>query len=221
MGTAGGPGERGLDVLYPVRHRVPVEVGGPGGRMLASAEPRRRGSGERAQHLRVYAAVPRHHGSRTPSAPAPVDEAIDLAHVQAAQLRGPPLPADDAYSVRLPVDDVDEGVLNRPRVARGRAGDAPPPVRRAQPYHQTVEPCVLAPGPREDTLARVPHVEHVTAPRHPATVPHRLVRPGSRHVGVGIIVTCIGLGAMLSLSVFLQPMAQAMGWSRTGITTGG
>jgi MFS family permease len=37
-------------------------------------------------------------------------------------------------------------------------------------------------------------------------------------VGVGIVVTCIGLGAMLSLSVFLQPMAAAMGWSRTGIS---
>ena len=38
-------------------------------------------------------------------------------------------------------------------------------------------------------------------------------------VGVGIVVTCIGMGAMLSLSVFLQPMAQVMGWSRTGIST--
>jgi MFS family permease len=38
-------------------------------------------------------------------------------------------------------------------------------------------------------------------------------------VGVGIVVTCIGMGAMLSLSVFLQPMEQAMGWSRTGIST--
>ncbi|HEY7254710.1 MAG TPA: MFS transporter [Methylomirabilota bacterium] len=38
-------------------------------------------------------------------------------------------------------------------------------------------------------------------------------------VGVGIVVTCIGMGAMLSLSVFLQPMAEAMGWSRTGIST--
>jgi MFS family permease len=37
-------------------------------------------------------------------------------------------------------------------------------------------------------------------------------------VGVGIVVTCIGLGAMLSLSVFLQPMSEAMGWSRTGIS---
>jgi len=38
-------------------------------------------------------------------------------------------------------------------------------------------------------------------------------------VGVGFVVTCIGMGAMLSLGVFLQPMTEAMGWSRTGIST--
>ena len=38
-------------------------------------------------------------------------------------------------------------------------------------------------------------------------------------VGVGIVVTCIGIGAMLSLSIFLHPIAEAMGWSRTGIST--
>jgi MFS family permease len=38
-------------------------------------------------------------------------------------------------------------------------------------------------------------------------------------VGVGFVVTCVGMGAMLSLGVFLQPMAEAMGWSRTGIST--
>ena len=36
-------------------------------------------------------------------------------------------------------------------------------------------------------------------------------------VGVGIVVTCVGFGAMLTLSIFLQPMAEAMGWTRTGI----
>jgi MFS family permease len=36
-------------------------------------------------------------------------------------------------------------------------------------------------------------------------------------VGVGIVVTCVGFGAMLTLSIFLQPMGEAMGWSRTGI----
>ena len=38
-------------------------------------------------------------------------------------------------------------------------------------------------------------------------------------VGTGIVITCIGVGAMLSLSVFLQPMTEATGWSRTGIST--
>ena len=37
-------------------------------------------------------------------------------------------------------------------------------------------------------------------------------------VGAGFVVTCIGIGAMLSLSIFLQPMSEAMGWSRTGIS---
>jgi MFS family permease len=36
-------------------------------------------------------------------------------------------------------------------------------------------------------------------------------------VAVGIVVTCVGFGAMLTLSIFLQPMAETMGWSRTGI----
>ncbi len=31
-------------------------------------------------------------------------------------------------------------------------------------------------------------------------------------------MTCVGIGSMLSLGVFLQPMSEAMGWSRTGIS---
>src|SRR5437899_6688825 len=38
-------------------------------------------------------------------------------------------------------------------------------------------------------------------------------------VGVGMVVTCVGFGAMVSLTVFLAPMSEAMGWSRTGIST--
>jgi MFS family permease len=38
-------------------------------------------------------------------------------------------------------------------------------------------------------------------------------------VGVGIVVTSAGFGAMFSLGVFLQPMSEAMGWSRTAIST--
>jgi MFS family permease len=36
-------------------------------------------------------------------------------------------------------------------------------------------------------------------------------------VGVGIVITCVGFGAMLTLSIFLQPIVEAMGWSRTGV----
>jgi MFS family permease len=38
-------------------------------------------------------------------------------------------------------------------------------------------------------------------------------------VGAGMVVTCVGFGAMFSLGVFLQPMSDTMGWSRTGIST--
>src|SRR5215475_5932323 len=37
-------------------------------------------------------------------------------------------------------------------------------------------------------------------------------------VGVGIIVSCIGTGTMMSLSVFLEPPSRDMGWSRAGIS---
>ena len=37
-------------------------------------------------------------------------------------------------------------------------------------------------------------------------------------VACGIVMTCVGIGSMLSLGVFLQPMSEAMGWSRTGIS---
>ncbi len=38
-------------------------------------------------------------------------------------------------------------------------------------------------------------------------------------VGAGVVITCIGLGTIFALGVFLQPMSNAMGWSRTGIST--
>jgi predicted MFS family arabinose efflux permease len=38
-------------------------------------------------------------------------------------------------------------------------------------------------------------------------------------VGAGIVVTCMGLGAMFSLGVFLEPISESMGWSRTGSST--
>jgi MFS family permease len=37
-------------------------------------------------------------------------------------------------------------------------------------------------------------------------------------VGAGALMTCVGMGAMLSLAVFLQPISEAMGWSRGGVS---
>jgi MFS family permease len=38
-------------------------------------------------------------------------------------------------------------------------------------------------------------------------------------VGAGLVITCVGLGAMMSLGIFLRPMSAAAGWSRTAIST--
>lgn len=38
-------------------------------------------------------------------------------------------------------------------------------------------------------------------------------------VAVGIVVGCIGMGGVMSFGVFLQPMADSLGWSRAGIAT--
>src|SRR3954453_17708445 len=38
-------------------------------------------------------------------------------------------------------------------------------------------------------------------------------------VAVSILVRCIGMGGVMSLGVFLQPMADSVGWSHTGIAT--
>lgn len=37
-------------------------------------------------------------------------------------------------------------------------------------------------------------------------------------VAVGALMTCIGMGAMMSLAVFLQPISETTGWSRGGVS---
>jgi MFS family permease len=37
-------------------------------------------------------------------------------------------------------------------------------------------------------------------------------------VAAGALMTCMGFGTMLSLAVFLQPISDAMGWSRAGVS---
>src|SRR3954454_895868 len=37
-------------------------------------------------------------------------------------------------------------------------------------------------------------------------------------VGAGALMTCVGLGTMMSRPLFLQPISTAMGWSNSGIS---
>src|SRR5712691_10200612 len=37
-------------------------------------------------------------------------------------------------------------------------------------------------------------------------------------VGAGIVITCLGMGTMMSLGIVLQPMSMATGWSRSSIS---
>ena len=39
-------------------------------------------------------------------------------------------------------------------------------------------------------------------------------------VAVGVVVGCVGMGGLMSFGVFLLPMADALGWSHAGISTG-
>jgi len=38
-------------------------------------------------------------------------------------------------------------------------------------------------------------------------------------VGAGALMICVGIGAMFSLAVYLQPMSTETGWSRAGISS--
>lgn len=39
-------------------------------------------------------------------------------------------------------------------------------------------------------------------------------------VALGALITCVAIGAMFSLAIFLQPLSLATGWSRSGISAG-
>src|SRR2546426_5378482 len=130
--------ECGLDVLHPVSRRVSVEVERPVGRPLTPAEPRGRGPRQRSQRITMGTAMPVEDLARPSMAPAPVNEAVDLGHVEATHLRRPPLATDHAGRMLFPVDDVSKGVLDRPGIPGRGTGDAPDPVSWAQPCHEAV-----------------------------------------------------------------------------------
>src|SRR4051812_15916457 len=45
------------------------------------------------------------------------------------------------------------------------------------------------------------------------------VRYGWVMVAIGALMGCVAVGSMMSLAVFLQPITQATGWSRTGVSS--
>jgi MFS family permease len=47
----------------------------------------------------------------------------------------------------------------------------------------------------------------------------RHTRYGWLMVAIGALMGCVAVGAMMSLAVFLQPITQATGWSRTGVSS--
>src|SRR5207237_10648663 len=98
----------------------------------------------------------------------------------------------------------------------------------ADPINITVSPIAFKPfmaflpfvlcdgsGRTEDSANPAPAPAHLNGVRSTAMK----IFYGWVVVGAGMVATCFGLGAMLSLGVFLPPMAEATGWSRAGIST--
>ena len=138
-----------------VGRRVAAEVAGPGRRALPAPEPGRRRLRERAQHVGVNPAVPGDDLGRPAPPPALVDQLVDLIDVQAAHLRKAALAADHARGVLLPVDDVREGVLDRPGRAGRRPRDATLPVGRTQPRRRARSSAANSARVRAMTVLRV------------------------------------------------------------------
>jgi hypothetical protein len=102
-------------------------------------------------------AMPLENLARTSTAPALVNQTVDLVHVEATHLRRPPLAPDDAGGVLLPVDDVSKRVLHGPGIPGRGAGNASAPVSWTELRHEAVELGKLAPRPVENLLSSMPH----------------------------------------------------------------
>src|SRR5215472_1549331 len=66
--------------------------------------------------------------------------------------------------------------------------------------------------------------DHPPRAKPKATAPRKRMTTSARFdygwvvVAAGALMTCVGFGSMLSLAVFLQPISEAMGWSRAGVS---
>src|SRR5256885_3069526 len=109
--------ERGFDVLDPMERRVAVEIERPLVRAVLPAEELGRRLRDGLHDFGVHAPVPGDERGRPPATPAVVDLLVDLLDVEAAHLGKPLLATEHAAGVRLPVQDVREGILPRPPIA--------------------------------------------------------------------------------------------------------
>src|SRR5262245_11387276 len=144
----------------------------------------------------MHAAVPRHQLARRPTPPAPVHEPVDLIHVEAAHLREPPLTPEHAGAVLLPVDDVGEGVLDGPRVARRRPRRPALPVGRTETRDQAIEDRELPPRAGQHLPLRVAH-------RHSPPGPSLAKGDWTCQNGASSVVTTSS--TMRSLAPFTRP----------------
>src|SRR5205823_14341645 len=74
-----------------------------------------------------------------------------------------------------------------------------------------------SPGARTSSMAGARHPDVDLAGRR--TTMGMNLKYGWVMVAIGALMSCVAVGAMMSLAVFLQPITQATGWSRTGVSS--
>src|ERR1700737_2871619 len=151
-----GPQGR-FDVADTVPRGVANEVAGPIRTAVPPPEPIIRSIAESLDQVGLHLLVPGHYVRRAPIAPAPVDQGVDLVALQTTDFRRPFLTAEGSGAVRLPVNDVRQGILNGPGILRLRPRDAAAPVRGCQPLDDLVELPEFSLRPLDHVLARMRH----------------------------------------------------------------
>src|SRR6202022_3701958 len=131
------------------------EVARPIGAALSPPEPIIRPGSEGIDHVTLNLLVPGDHFRRPAGAPAPVDHGVDLVDLQTSHFRRPLLTAEDWGAVRLPVNDMRQGILNGPGILRLRPRDEAAPVRGCQPLDDLVELPEFSLRPLDHVLARM------------------------------------------------------------------
>src|SRR5207244_1166780 len=99
---------------------------------------------------------------------------------------------------------------------RQRAGPSRPPIEHGHHGPAEREHGDQCDGESEGGPQQVLHRGHAIVG---ATVPPRSFFYGWIVLGAAALITCMGMGTLFSLGIFLKPIEESMGWSRTGIST--